>query len=85
MKLVTKAFIGAAGALALMATSASAAIVCNGDGDCWHVNGHADYKPEFKLHVHPDNWKWRDADASRYRWREHNGHGYWRGGIWIDL
>jgi hypothetical protein len=42
-----------------------------------------DYKPELKLQVHPDNWKWSSSD--RYRWREHEGHGYWRGGTWIEI
>ena len=85
MKILATACLAAASALALSASTASAAIVCNGDGDCWHVQGHADYKPELHLRVHPDSWKWHNADASRYRWREHNGHGYWRGGVWVDL
>jgi hypothetical protein len=85
MKLITTAALLSAGALAMTATTASAAIVCNGAGDCWHVQGHADYKPDLRLTVHPDNWKWRDADASHHRWREHAGHGYWRGGVWVDL
>jgi hypothetical protein len=85
MKPMTKVLLGAASALALGATSASAAIVCNNDGDCWHVKNHYDYKPELHLRVHPDNWKWRESDASHYRWHEHNGHGFWRGGVWVDL
>ena len=58
-------------------------MVCNNEGDCWHIKGEAKYKPEFKLHVHPDNWKFAEKD--NYRWPEHEGHGYWRSGIWINI
>ena len=80
---ILKITLAAVGAMALVATSASAAIVCNDDGDCWHVKGEARYKPELRLHIHPDNWKF--AEKEHYRWHEHEGHGYWRGGVWIDL
>ncbi len=82
MRHLTKATLVAAGALALGATGASAAVVCNDEGDCWHVKGEAKYKPEVKVHVHPDNWKFADKD---HRWREHGGHGYWRSGVWIGI
>ncbi len=83
MNAISKALILSASALAFAATGASAAVVCNNEGDCWHVKGEAKYKPEFKLHVHPDNWKF--AEKENYRWREHEGHGYWRSGIWINI
>lgn len=83
MKLITKLAIGAASALALTATAASAEVVCNGEGECWHVKQHAEYKPEFGVRVHPDSWKWGESD--HYKWREHEGRGYWRNGIWIDI
>ena len=41
------AALGIVGALAFAATSASAAIVCNDNGDCWHVKEKYDYKPDF--------------------------------------
>ena len=47
------------------------------------MKGGARYKPELRLHVHPDNWKFAEKD--RYRWREHEGHGYWRSGVWIGI
>lgn len=73
----------AASALAVSATSASARIVCNAAGDCWHVRGHARYvyDPAWGLTVHEDNWRWGPAD--HFRWHEHNGRGYWRDGAWI--
>ena len=72
-----------AGALALGASTASAAIVCNDDGDCWHTKTTYTYPPSVKLHVHEDNWKWGDGD--KMRWREHEGRGYWHGGDWKDF
>lgn len=71
------------GAMALASNSASARIVCNEDGDCWHVRQHYEYRPGFKLVIHPDNWRWGDHD--RYRWREHEGRGYWQGGSWVEF
>lgn len=82
MNILSKAVVVAAGALAFSASAASAAIVCNDEGDCWHAN-RSDFKPEFKLRVHPDNWKW--GPSERFKWREHEGHGYWRGGKWVEI
>ncbi|CAA2140880.1 hypothetical protein [Hyphomicrobium sp. ghe19] len=85
MKLATTAALLGASMLAFTATTASAEIVCNSDGDCWHVKTRHTYAPELHLRVHPDDWKWRESDAAHHRWREHEGHGYWRGGVWVDL
>ena len=82
MKFVAMGSVIALGALTLCANGASAAVVCNDEGDCWHVHGKPHYKPEFGLHIHPDSWKW---DSGKYRWHEHEGHGYWKGGVWIGL
>ena len=80
---IAKTLIVVTGALTFAASSASAAIVCNDEGDCWHIRGEARYKPELRLHVHPDHWKFAEKD--RYRWREHEGHGYWKSGVWIGI
>lgn len=72
-------------ASALAATSAVADVVCNEEGDCWHVHGRAEYDPELRFAVHPDNWTWGEHEHGHYRWREHEGQGYWRGGVWTDL
>lgn len=82
MKLFVLSCLGSA-ALAFSATAATADIVCNDDGDCWHARERVEYEPTLKLHVHPDDWKWRDSD--HYRWREHEGRGYWKGGVWVDI
>jgi hypothetical protein len=78
-----KAFFVAALGFTVAATSASAEIVCNREGDCWHVKDHAWIRSEHGLIVHPDDWKWREHE--HYRWREHEGRGYWRSGRWIEI
>jgi hypothetical protein len=69
-----------AGAFALTSTTASAAIVCNADGDCWHTQTEYQYEPTFGLTVHDNNWKWKEGE--KHSWREHDGKGYWKGGSW---
>lgn len=71
----TKVGLILAGTLALITTSASAAIVCNDEGDCWRVKERYEYKPELRLRVYEDNWRWPDAEAHRFRWREGAGRG----------
>ena len=82
---VGKVLMGSVAALALTASTASAKIVCNDDGDCWHVKKYREYPPDVKLRVYEDDWQW--SDGSKYRWREpgHDRHGYWRGGVWVHL
>lgn len=70
-----------AGTLVLTATSVSASIACNREGECWHVNRHYAYHPEFGIVVHPDGWRW--STDEHFVWHEHTGRGYWRNGVWI--
>ena len=81
-KYLVSALVCAVGILAFTATTASAAIVCNGEGDCWHVKDKYDYRPEWGIKVYPDDWKW---SGDNYRWREHEGRGYWNKGVWIGF
>jgi hypothetical protein len=85
MKKIAIAAAAAALSLVTLATSASAAIVCNRDGDCWHVKGKYAYDSGWGLTVHPNNWRWGRAD--KFRWREpaREERGYWRGGVWIKF
>jgi hypothetical protein len=78
-----KTFIAAALGFTVVATSASAEIVCNRGGECWHVKEHAWIQPEHGLVVHPDAWKFGERD--HYRWREHEGRGYWHEGRWVEI
>lgn len=83
MRTLGMTLFGAA-ALAMTAGTASAAVVCNDDGDCWRVRGRPAYGPELRLRVHPDNWTFERG--SRYRWRDPgHGHGYYRDGAWITI
>jgi hypothetical protein len=77
---ITFAALLGASALAISTASASARIVCNAEGECWHVHGDFGYRPEFGLTIHPDNWKWKEGE--HHAWREHEGRGYWHGGEW---
>jgi len=82
-KFVTAAAAAAVGLTALMASTVgvSAAIACNAEGQCWHVNRHYVYRPEFGVVIHENNWRW--GPNEHYVWREHPGRGYWRNGVWI--
>jgi hypothetical protein len=76
--------VGAAGSLIIGVTTASAAVVCNDEGDCWRVKKRVEYRPELRLRTYDDDWKWKSGE--KYRWRESQGdHGYWRGGIWVNI
>jgi hypothetical protein len=84
MKTLAKTALASVAALLVGASAASAAVVCNGEGDCWRVKGKVEYKPELKLHIYDDNWKWKEGE--KYRWRDAGPrHGYWRGGVWINI
>jgi hypothetical protein len=81
MKYLAIAALGI-GILALP-VSASAAVVCNDDGDCWRVTETHKYPPDVKLHVYEDDWV---IDKRKYKWREAGkGRGYWRGGVWVTF
>lgn len=83
MTTITKTLIAAAlgaGTLALSGAGASAAIACNGNV-CWHVKEHYRYPRSAHIVIHEDNWR----AGPRIRFREHRGHGYWRGGTWITI
>lgn len=82
-KFATAAAALAIGVVSLAASTvgASAAIVCNREGECWHVKNRYAYKPEFGVVVHPNNWRW--GANEKFVYREHAGRGYWRNGVWI--
>ena len=78
------AILGMMGALVFTATSASAAVVCNELGDCWRTKEKYAYPPDARVRIYEDDWKWGPND--KYRWREHEGRGYWGpNGVWIEF
>jgi hypothetical protein len=84
MKAITRALLVSAATLAMTAGAASAAVVCNEEGDCWRVKEQRNYEPSLKLRIMPDDWKWKEGE--KYRWRESGkGHGHYRNGVWIEI
>jgi hypothetical protein len=84
MRRFVKAGVAAAvGAVALTISTvgASAAVACNAEGECWHVKRHYVYHPEFGVVIHEDSWRW--GPSEHFVWREHEGRGYWRHGVWV--
>ena len=75
--LVLGAAIGL-GTMAAMAGSASAYVACNRAGDCWHTDNRS-FRPSFGVVIHDNNYRLRHS----FHWREHDGRGYWRNGVWI--
>ncbi len=85
MTMLHKALIGTAAgaaALGLSSIAASAAIACSGDV-CWHTPGHYRYPAEARVVVHPDSWHW--GPRAHFRFREHEGRGYWSGDTWTEF
>ena len=84
MKAITRALLVSAATLAMTAGAASAAVVCNDEGDCWRVKEQRNYEPSLKLRIMPDDWKWKEGE--KYRWRESGkGHGHYRNGVWLEI
>jgi len=46
------------GLLAVGATTGPAAVVCNGEGDCWRTKERYTYPPDAGVRVYSDDWKW---------------------------
>lgn len=82
LKFAAAAALGA-GMLAMTVGSASAAVVCNAYGACWHVRHPYAYPPEARIVIHPNGWHW--GRREHYVWRDHPGRGYWRNGVWITF
>jgi hypothetical protein len=69
------------GTLALTA-NASAAVVCNEDGDCWRTKERLTYPPAARVQIYGDDY----TLGPKYRWREPGaGRGYYRGGVWVGF
>ena len=84
MNTFSKAILVAGAALSLTAATASAAVVCNEEGDCWRVSGEPKYEPTLKLRIMKDDWKWKEGE--KYRMRDPGkGHGHYRNGVWIEI
>jgi hypothetical protein len=84
-RILTNASIAALVGMGTLATAgtASAYVVCNREGDCWHTeNRHFDRG--LGIVIHPDDWYFHQRGGRPLR-DYHEGRGYYRGGIWIQL
>ena len=83
-KLILAAALGTA-ALVGASSAASAYVVCNREGDCWHTDSRYRY-PGAGYSYHPDEWYFHQTWGSDRHFREYNrGRGYWRGGVWVTF
>ena len=81
MKYLKTAVLAVLGTVALTA-GASAAVVCNEDGDCWRTKERLTYPPDARVQIYEDDY----TLAPKYRWRDaREGRGYYRGGVWIGF
>ena len=83
-KLSAAAIAAVIGVGALAAgSSASARVVCNAEGDCWHVDNRVAY-PHVVLQSHPDDWYFHQKWDDHHHWRDaHEGRGYYEHGVWV--
>jgi hypothetical protein len=81
MKYLKTAALAVLGTVALTA-GASAAVVCNEDGDCWRTKERLTYPPDARVQIYEDDYKL----GPKYKWRDaREGRGYYRGGVWIGF
>ena len=79
------ALVLGAGALVATAGTASARLVCNRDGDCWHTDSRV-RAPGVTFDFHPDDWYFHQKWDNDHHYRDyHEGRGYYKGGVWITL
>jgi hypothetical protein len=82
--------VGAAG-LIVIATPASARVVCNSYGDCWHTDARYDYNRydrDQRPVYHSDDWYFHqhwDSDRDHHFRESHEGRGYYKNGIWLSF
>jgi hypothetical protein len=76
------------GALVATTAPASARIVCNGSGDCWHTDGNYRYGRDVGAQSHNDDWyfhqRW-DGDNQRHYRDSREGRGYYKSGVWVTF
>lgn len=73
------------GALVATTGAASARMICNNDGDCWHSDRSYSY-PGAGYSRHNDDWYFHQTWNDQRHYREpHEGRGYYRSGVWIGF
>jgi hypothetical protein len=82
MTVLGKSLLAATVGVAVLAGSsltASAYVACTGLV-CWHATERYEYPTTARVVIHDDGWKWKRHE--HYRWREHEGRGFWHGSRW---
>ena len=83
MKHLLTAGVVTLGLFAFGATTASAAVICNDEGDCWKTKETYSYPPKARVHIYDDDYV---VDTKKYKLRKARpGRGYWSGGAWVDF
>ncbi len=80
-------WVGVAAMLGMVttATSASAYIVCNHEGDCWHSD-QRESAPGQVFDFYPDDWYFHQQWGRGHRFHDYReGRGYWHNGVWVQL
>jgi len=75
----------AVGALAVTTVSASAATVCNSNGECWQTHQrYKTYPTTLGVHFYTDRWARRHHTDHKYQWRDkqNDDRGYYDHGNW---
>ena len=71
------------GGALVAASAASADVVCNRAGECWHVHDRLDYPAGLGITFHDDTWGVAHQ-RGHYHWRQDRfDRGYYRNGVWI--
>jgi hypothetical protein len=76
------------GALVVTTAPASARMVCNDSGDCWHTeSSQSRYAyPGRGYTRHNDDWYFHQTWNDQRHYREpHQDRGYYRSGVWIGF
>jgi len=84
---VALAAVLSVGVLAASAGGASAYVVCNAQGDCWHTDHRYHYGPDVRAQWHPDDWYFHQdwAHDQQHHFRDyHQGRGYYSNGTWMN-
>jgi hypothetical protein len=86
IQIASAAVLVATGFVAMIPSAASAAVVCNRAGDCWHAERTYRYPRAMAVVRHPDHWYFHQTWNDRRHWRDyHTGRGYYRNGIWVTF
>jgi hypothetical protein len=87
---VSAVVLATVGVLAVV-PAASARVVCNSYGDCWHTDTRYNYnKYDRDQHAqyHSDDWYFHqnwNGDSQRHYRDHHDGRGYYKNGIWLTF